>query len=558
MPIVVAHEPPASTVAQAAAAAGQDQYAQKQQQLGLQAAQVNSANQARQQQLALQQQQMQLDAYFKQQAQMTDLYKFDVGIANQVDRDRFAADVDDRRLQSQADRDQQRFDAQQDLWDHQFTTKQKAEIDKMNAALDFIDANRGTQFTDEEATALEGQVKMRMAGVKPRAIPTPAKAPPIEQSVQENVFRNDDGSLLIRQPDGKLRYEPPQKQPATGQQARPLSLPEFSRLIREQADSITDAKGELLPQHRRAHPDGAPMTVEEVAADRVRRLQQLQQLQSQGGQTGPVLPGQVPGPQGQAASPPIAGGRTAAMPGTAQAAPPADQVVAQWEQSPLMQQVGPRHPDLTPQVDQMLGEWFVENQGNNAMQGAITDLRTIMRVYGKDERRMPPEVRDEYLDLRQAFRIDKPEGEMRAGAQQLREQIERGRPQAGRGQVAQRSPAASSPATAAPAAPAGLEGYRSQHQVDWERDEGRSAAMDRRPARPYPGPPGPAAPSAQLQAAQAGFAQMRQRFESQPDRLTDIDAIENAVKQYGNVHLIKDKAVREEVLRALQRLGLMR
>jgi len=227
-------------VGNAAAAGGYGQYQQKQQQIGLQQQQINSANQARNAQLQLQAQQQQVDAYFRQQQMYADLYKFDTNIANQVDRDVWMAD-------SQLERDQQRAELEREQWEYQFSAKQHQQVSKLNSALSYIDEElyRGN-LSDDQATEMRWEVQQQMAGIKPQAMPK-KKAPTVDEEMQTRVKTQDDGSTLILQPDGKIDYRPPKTDGAGAKQIiTPQTFSAYWKLA-EQSLQSQDENGNVTP-----------------------------------------------------------------------------------------------------------------------------------------------------------------------------------------------------------------------------------------------------------------------------------------------------------------------
>ncbi|MBL8793228.1 MAG: hypothetical protein JNM56_04935 [Planctomycetia bacterium] len=453
MAITIQHGPDPATVGRAAAYAGAAQFQQRQQQVALNAQQQQqelllrrqiaeenamlnraqyalayqqAADRSQQQWAGIDLQDAQAEANYylqqdrlKQQQQAVQQRQAGYEAMN-ASREKIAGE----RNQNELDKIELRYSAQQ-----------RAEMEKLNQQINHLVQNEGTLYTPEQVEAGLQQIGMQQQRIKKAAglsIPTKPPANLAQEFGDQTHTDPTTGVQYARASNGswKVLRDPSRSG---------LSIGDFAKLLAEERTNLTDRQGNVLPEFRRSRPDGSPMSANEIAVERLRELQGLYQQMANPQGTGPV-----PGGQQHAPAP----GQPGAVPTNPEG------VVQVWERQ-LRQQAGQhaKHPDLTPDLDRQLAAWFLENTGNRAAQGAVTDLRTIIRVYGMDAGDMPADVREQYLDLRQAFGLDKPgqgpamlpkgnaafaaradgrrdsESALRPGAKQLREQIDRAKPQ---------------------------------------------------------------------------------------------------------------------------------
>jgi hypothetical protein len=166
MPIEVQHQPSFALVGTAAQAAGYGQYAQEQ--AARAQAQANFESQNRRALLG-----MQMDQQARQQALAMSAYNQQAG--RQHEMQMFAA-----RDQQMAGRDAQMFDQQQqmamqnderakELWDFQWTAKQKSQIAELNNYEQAVRASPNLSPQEKEMALLE--LQGQRAGFRPMAIP---------------------------------------------------------------------------------------------------------------------------------------------------------------------------------------------------------------------------------------------------------------------------------------------------------------------------------------------------------------------------------------------------
>jgi hypothetical protein len=177
MPIEVQHQPSFGLVGTAAQTAGYGQYAQEQQARAQ--AQANFESQNRRALLG-----MQMDQQSRQQALAMSAYNQQAG--RQHEMQMFAA-----RDQQMAGRDAQMFDQQQqmamqnderakELWDYQWTAKQKAQISELNNYEQAVRASPNLSAAEKDLALME--LQGQRAGFRPMAIPRQKQT-----SVQEQI-----------------------------------------------------------------------------------------------------------------------------------------------------------------------------------------------------------------------------------------------------------------------------------------------------------------------------------------------------------------------------------
>jgi len=224
-----------------------------QQKIGLAARGQDIDAQGQRDRIAAQRENNYLDARGQQQGQMADLYKAGMSQQGAYAREWLQGQAGmAREMEQQAGlmaRQQQQEQARQDLFELQFTRKQQAQLAKNAEALAYIDSDKS--LTEDQRQQMRWEVQQHSAGIKPQMIPKP-KAPSIDETIQQRIRVQPDGSTVIMQPDGKIEWRPAPKQPGAGPGgpgggATPAAGPrEISRMWAEAAKQ-TDANGNPLP-----------------------------------------------------------------------------------------------------------------------------------------------------------------------------------------------------------------------------------------------------------------------------------------------------------------------
>jgi len=228
-----------------------------QQKIGLAARGQDIDAQGQRDRIAAQRENNYLDAYGQRQGQMADLYKAGMSQQGAYAREWLQGQAGmAREVEQQAGlmaRQQQQEQARQDLFELQFTRKQQAQLAKNAEALAYIDSDKS--LTEDQRQQMRWEVQQHSAGIKPQMIPKP-KAPSIDETIQQRIRTQPDGSTVIMQPDGKIEWRPAPKQPGAGPGgpgglgnaggAPPASARDISRLWSEEAKKL-DANGNPLP-----------------------------------------------------------------------------------------------------------------------------------------------------------------------------------------------------------------------------------------------------------------------------------------------------------------------
>lgn len=311
MPITIGYEP-VGAIGRAAGVAGRAQGQRDRRQDDLQEAQHVAGVQEANARLQLQQQQMALQEQARQQALVADLYKFNVGtqagLYSDQQRMQYGAGMDAQNFAQQQALAQQQAQLQQEQFDYQFSTKQKAEFSKYQNGIDWANQQRTSgNMTDEQANELIGLYKAQAAGINPQAVLKTKPPPSIEEEMQSRVKTGADGTYIM-QPDGSIDFRPPAKAEAPGA----VSLGDWQKAWAQAAKSLeqSDPDGNVIPAD--------PAEVERQAA---RIMDSFQSRYAGGGGAMPQGAAPMPRPQGPIPGPaPAPGGIPALDPRAVQQA----------------------------------------------------------------------------------------------------------------------------------------------------------------------------------------------------------------------------------------------
>ena len=235
MPITIGYEP-VGAIGQAALFAGRAKGRKEAREEQLERRKLRHQIGRDQAQLALQAQQQASQEQYRQQQLAADLYKFNtsqaLGLQGDAMRYQYGLaqgqqDLAGIGLQAQArsQLEAQQAQQQQDLWQYQFTAKQRDEIGRYQNARAEIEAGRGTLWDDQQTDLLLTGVSAKLAGINPQLVLQKPKAPPVQDYLAENVFENEAGTY-IRQPDGKIDFRPADTPKAEGPE---VSFADYSR-----------------------------------------------------------------------------------------------------------------------------------------------------------------------------------------------------------------------------------------------------------------------------------------------------------------------------------------
>jgi len=378
VPITIGYEP-VGAIGQAALFAGRAKGRKEAREEQLERRKLRHQIGRDQAQLALQAQQQASQEQYRQQQLAADLYKFNtsqaLGLQGDAMRYQYGLaqgqqDLAGIGLQAQArsQLEAQQAQQQQDLWQYQFTAKQRDEIGRYQNARAEIEAGRGTLWDDQQTDLLLTGVSAKLAGINPQLVLQKPKAPPVQDYLAENVFENEAGTY-IRQPDGKIDFRPADTPKAEGPE---VSFADYSRAAAANAKALerTDYDGNTVP--------GDPEAANEQTQ---RQLEAWRSLVGRGGQQAAPVPGPAQAPAARGRGP---------MPAP-QAAPPGpgpDPLEAHVERgvrTHVLSRANPVERDLILAAEQA---------PTQQAKLALNEAAHIAREYGDKE--MPPEAQAEF------------------------------------------------------------------------------------------------------------------------------------------------------------------
>jgi hypothetical protein len=187
MPIVVAHQPDLGVVGMGALAAGYGQYQNQQREIArdqynrdadrrLRAASMQQEQQNRHQQ-------MQMAAYQQEAGRQHDFQLF--GLRDEQMANRDATEVENRQMLAN-----QQAEQQKQMWDYQWTAKQRAELEKFNNYEQSIQSSPTLNQSEKQQLLME--LQGQKAGFRPMAVPKKPEQPSIDDMSSKGQWKLTD------------------------------------------------------------------------------------------------------------------------------------------------------------------------------------------------------------------------------------------------------------------------------------------------------------------------------------------------------------------------------